>query len=68
MMEQSIKPITLSMGSCNTQLNCQRASTGGWVFPQFSDGKPDVETVHESCLGCCAPAKVRDLIFTRWTP
>jgi Cytochrome P460 len=42
------------------------ASTGGWGFAQFNDGKPADEAVHKTCFGCHAPAKDRDFVFTRY--
>jgi Cytochrome P460 len=42
------------------------ASTGGWGFAQFTDGKPDGEAVHNTCFSCHAPAKDRDFVFTRY--
>jgi len=44
------------------------ASTGGWGFAQFTDGKPDGEAVHKTCFACHAPAKDRDFVFTRYSP
>ena len=44
------------------------ASTGGWGFSQFTNGKPDGEAVHKTCFACHAPAKDRDFIFTRYAP
>jgi hypothetical protein len=32
------------------------AATGGWGFAQFTNGKPDDETVHKTCFACHAPA------------
>ena len=43
------------------------ASTGGWGFAQFTDGKADGETVHKACFPCHAPAKDRDFVFTRYS-
>ena len=43
------------------------ASTGGWGFAQFTDGKPDGEAVHKTCFPCHAPAKDRDFVFTRYS-
>jgi Cytochrome P460 len=43
------------------------ASTGGWGFAQFSDGKPD-EVVAQACYSCHVPVKARDFIFTRYSP
>jgi hypothetical protein len=44
------------------------ASTGGWAFAQFTDGKPDSEGVHKTCFSCHEPAKDRDFVFTRYAP
>lgn len=44
------------------------ASTGGWGFAQFTDGKPDSEAVHKTCFSCHEPAKDRDFVFTRYAP
>ena len=44
------------------------ASTGGWGFAEFTDGKPDGEAVHNTCFSCHAPAKDRDFVFTRYSP
>lgn len=44
------------------------ASTGGWGFAQFTDGKPDGEAVHKTCFVCHAPAKDSDFVFTRYAP
>jgi Cytochrome P460 len=43
------------------------ASTGGWGFAQFSDGKPDNVSV-QGCFSCHVPVKDRDFIFTRYSP
>jgi hypothetical protein len=44
------------------------ASTGGWGFAQFTNGKPDGEELHKTCFACHAPAKDRDFVFTRYSP
>jgi hypothetical protein len=44
------------------------ASTGGWGFAQFTDGKPDNEAVRKTCFSCHEPAKDRDFVFTRYGP
>lgn len=41
------------------------ASTGGWGFAQFTNGKPD-RIVQNTCFACHAPAKARDFVFTRY--
>ena len=44
------------------------ASTGGWGFAQFDDGKPAGEAMHKTCFPCHELAKARDLVFTRYSP
>ena len=44
------------------------ASTGGWGFAQFNNGKPADEAVHKTCFSCHEPAKDRDFVFTRYAP
>jgi len=44
------------------------ASTGGWGFAQFDDGKPAVEAVHNTCFSCHQVAKFRDFVFNRYAP
>lgn len=44
------------------------ASTGGWGFAQFNDGKPADAAVHQTCFACHEQAKARDLVFTRYAP
>ena len=44
------------------------ASTGGWGFAQFKDGKPADEAVHKTCFPCHKPVKARDFVFTRYAP
>ena len=44
------------------------ASTGGWGFAQFDDGKPASEAAHSTCFPCHAIAKSRDLVFNRYAP
>jgi hypothetical protein len=42
------------------------ASTGGWWFAQFTNGKPEDEAVHKTCFSCHSPAKDRDIVLTRY--
>jgi hypothetical protein len=43
------------------------ASTGGWGFGRFIDGKPVDRAQHETCFGCHqAHVKDHDLVFTRF--
>jgi hypothetical protein len=44
------------------------ASTGGWGFAQFDDGKPADEATHQTCFSCHEPAKDSDFVFTRYAP
>src|SRR6267378_4098812 len=44
------------------------ASTGGWGFAQFNDGKPADEAVHKTCFPCHEAVKARDFVFARYSP
>jgi hypothetical protein len=45
------------------------ASTGGWGYSQFDDGKPLVdEAMLNSCFTCHALIKDRDFVFTHYAP
>jgi len=44
------------------------ASTGGWGFAQFNDGKPANEAVHNTCFSCHGAVKARDFVFARYAP
>jgi hypothetical protein len=44
------------------------ASTGGWGFAQFDQGKPASEAVHNTCFSCHAAVKARDFVFNRYAP
>jgi Cytochrome P460 len=44
------------------------ASTGGWGFAQFNDGKPVEEAALAGCFGCHVPVKARDFVFTHYAP
>jgi hypothetical protein len=44
------------------------ASTGGWGFAHFNDGKPAVEAFMKSCFPCHEAIKSRDFVFTRYSP
>ncbi|MBV8082281.1 MAG: cytochrome P460 family protein [Candidatus Eremiobacteraeota bacterium] len=43
------------------------ASTGGWGFAQFTNGKPD-SIVVQACFACHAPGKDHDFVFTEYAP
>lgn len=42
------------------------ASTGGWGFGDFKDGKPASEAAIKTCFSCHEPAKDHDFVFTRY--
>jgi Cytochrome P460 len=44
------------------------ASTGGWGFAQFDDGKPAGEAVQNTCFACHAIVKARDFVFNHYAP
>jgi cytochrome c553 len=44
------------------------ASTNGWGFAQFNDGKPADEAALKGCASCHEPAKANDFVFTRYAP
>jgi hypothetical protein len=45
------------------------ASTGGWGFAQFKDGKPDADAAMlKTCFPCHEPVKARDFVFTQYAP
>lgn len=43
------------------------ASSGGWGFAQFKEGKPAEETLLKTCFPCHQPAKAQDLVFTHYS-
>ena len=45
------------------------ASTGGWKYAQFDDGKPLADAAMlKKCFECHQAAKDRDFVFTRYAP
>src|SRR6516165_5034863 len=44
------------------------ATTGGWGFDHFNDGKPADEAVHNTCFPCHETARTRDFVFNRYAP
>jgi hypothetical protein len=44
------------------------ASTGGWGFAQFKDGKPASQALHETCFPCHQPVKANDFVYTHYSP
>ena len=43
------------------------ATTAGWGFAQFKDGKPADEVLLKTCFPCHQPAKAQDLVFTHYS-
>ena len=43
------------------------ASTGGWGYAHFDDGKPATEAVLKTCFPCHEAIKTRDFVFTRYS-
>ena len=43
------------------------ASTGGWGFAQFTNGKPDADAALKTCYACHGPAKDHDFVFTSYS-
>jgi hypothetical protein len=44
------------------------ASTGGWGFAHFDDGKPADDAVLKTCFPCHQAIQARDFVFTRYAP
>jgi hypothetical protein len=45
------------------------ASTGGWLYAQFDDGKPLRDAAQlQSCFQCHQAVNNRDYVFTRYAP
>jgi Cytochrome P460 len=44
------------------------ASTGGWGYGHFEDGKSVEEKVLTTCFPCHEAIKARDFVFTRYSP
>jgi hypothetical protein len=45
------------------------ASSGGWGFRRFINGKPVDEAQNETCFAChAAHAKGHDFVFTHYAP
>jgi hypothetical protein len=42
------------------------ASTGGWGFAHFENGRPAGEAVHNTCYSCHRVASSRDFVFNRY--
>jgi hypothetical protein len=44
------------------------ATTGGWGFAQFKDGRPADEATHKTCFSCHESGKAGDFVFTHYAP
>jgi hypothetical protein len=44
------------------------ATSGGWGFADFTNGKPGSEALIKTCFPCHQPGKDRDYVFTRYAP
>ena len=44
------------------------ASTGGWGFGHFDNGKPAGEALMKTCFPCHQAVPTRDFVFTRYSP
>lgn len=44
------------------------ATTGGWGYAHFDDGKPARESFMQSCFPCHQKIMFRDFVFTRYAP
>ena len=44
------------------------ATTGGWGYAQFEDGKPVDDSALETCYPCHQPVKSRDFVFGHYSP
>jgi hypothetical protein len=44
------------------------ASTGGWGYAHFDNGKPAGEAVLNTCFPCHQAVESRDFVFTRYAP
>jgi cytochrome P460 len=42
------------------------ASSGGWGYAQFNDGKPADEAMHQTCHPCHQAIQKRDFVFSRY--
>ncbi|MGA3240478.1 MAG: cytochrome P460 family protein [Bryobacteraceae bacterium] len=56
-------PINIQLGVKDSK---KYASTGGWGYAQFENGKPADEAVHKTCFPCHDLEKAHDLVFTRY--
>lgn len=44
------------------------ASTGGWGYGHFDNGKPADDAMHKTCFPCHQAVQARDFVFTRYAP
>ncbi len=44
------------------------ASTGGWGYVEFDNGKPSATAMPEACFACHSIVKNRDFVFSQYAP
>ena len=44
------------------------ATSGGWGYADFTNGRSGDQALHEKCFPCHAAQKDHDYIFTRYAP
>lgn len=71
MQSREFEPATVPGAATTVQVmvkdSKRYASTGGWGFGRFVDGKPVDEAQHQTCFACHeARAKGNDYVFTRY--
>jgi hypothetical protein len=44
------------------------ASTDGWGYAQFENGKPASAAIQQTCFACHVRFKANDLVFTHYAP
>jgi hypothetical protein len=44
------------------------ASTDGWGYAQFENGKPAAAAIQQTCFACHVRFKANDLVFTHYAP
>ena len=44
------------------------ASTAGWGYVEFDDGKPSSKAMPNTCFSCHTTVKARDFVFSRYAP
>ncbi len=73
MQSSEFEPATVPAAATTVQImvkdSKRYATTGGWGFGRFVNGKPVDEAQHQTCFACHeARAKGRNYVFTRYAP